>query len=80
MILLPTRQRLISRRDALYRRLDANIKVASVHQVESIMRDIHGINLKLRSYFISEHEPKEVFCDEENYELEKKNPFTVNTL
>ena len=79
MILLPTRQRLINRRDSLYRKLDSCIQIASVHQVEHIMREIHGINLKLRSYFIREHEPKEVFCDEEDT-IEKKNPFTINTI
>lgn len=81
MILLPTRRRLISRRDALYKRLGDVLQVGSVHQVESIMRQIHCINLKLRTYFIREHEPKEVFPDEEeNHEFEEKNPFTVNTL
>ena len=79
MILLPTRQRLIRRRDALYIRLDSCIHIMSVHQVEHIMREIHGINLKLRGYFIREHEPKEVFCDEEDT-IEEKNPFTVNTI
>jgi len=80
MILLPTRQRLIRRRDALYKRLESCIHIASVHQVEEIMRQIHGINLKLRTYFIKEHEPKEVFCDEEEYEIESKNPFKVNSI
>lgn len=78
MIILPTRRRLVRRRDALYEHLESIIQCASVHQVEDIMRQIHGINLKLRTYFIKEHEPKEIFADEEP--VETKNPFTVNTI
>lgn len=81
MILLPTRRRLLRRRDALYQRLAAVVQCGSIHQVESIMRQIHSINLKLRTYFIRAHEPKEVFPDEEeNYDIAPKNPFTINTL
>ena len=43
------------------------------------MREIHIINNKLRGYFIREHEPEELFDDEEN-PIEKKNPFTINTI
>ncbi len=78
MIILPTRQRLIRRRDALYRHLESIIQCASVHHIEDIMKQIHSINLKLRTYFIREHEPKEIFSDEEP--IEEKNPFTVNTI
>ena len=72
MILLPTRRRLERRRDALYRHLHAIIKDASVHEVEDIMRKIHGINLKLRTYFIREgqHEAKELFEDKNTLEAE----------
>ena len=51
MIILPTRRRLERRRDALYRKLHYIIRHASVSQVEEIMRRIHGINLKLKTYF-----------------------------
>jgi hypothetical protein len=80
MIILPTRQRLVRRRDNLYKRLDAIIQIASVHQVENIMREIHGINLKLRSYFVreNEREPKEIFLDDDEEDtIETKNPFTI---
>lgn len=60
MIILPTRRRLESRRDALYERL---MNTLSIHQTEDIMRRIHIINLKLRTYFKREHEPKELFED-----------------
>ena len=73
MIILPTRQKLIRRRDALYEKLDSIVNCASVHQVEDILRRIHSINLKLRTYFVKEHEPKELFEDEDT--VEKKNPF-----
>ncbi len=64
MILLPTRRRLERRRDALYEHLESILQCASVHQVEDIMRKIHGINSKLRTYFVKEqHEPQELFED-----------------
>ena len=76
MIVLPTKRRLERRRDALYERLHA-INDASVHQVEDIMRKIHGINMKLRTYFIreNEREHKELFEDKDP--IEKENPFTI---
>ena len=80
MIILPTRQRLIRRRDALYEHLESIIDCASVHQVEDVMRKIHNINLKLRTYFIREHEPKEIFNEEEDNDIEKKNPFKAVTF
>ena len=82
MIILPTRGRLIRRRDALYDHLQSIIHCSSIHQIEDIMKQIHGINLKLRTYFIREHEPKEVFPDEEDeaIDIKTKNPFTVNTI
>ena len=66
MILLPTRRRLERRRDTLYEHLLSIMQHASVHQVEDIMRQIHGINLKLKTYFQRElrHEPKEIFADD----------------
>lgn len=65
MIILPTRQRLIHRRDALYDKLNDMITLASVQQVEDILRKIHSINLKLKTYFVKSHEPKELFDDED---------------
>lgn len=66
MILLPSSRRLERRRDALYEHLHAIMQHASVHQVEDIMRTIHGVNLKLKTYFERElkHEPKEIFPDD----------------
>ena len=66
MILLPTRRRLERRRDALYHHLQSILQHASIHQVENIMQQIHGINLKLKTYFQRElkHEPKEIFPDD----------------
>lgn len=83
MIVLPTRQKLIRRRDALYERLYSILECCHYQQVEDCMRKIHGINLRLRTYFIREHEPKEVFNDEEENEenrVKAKNPFTINTI
>ena len=51
MIILPTRRRLERRRDSLYERLLAILPAASIGQVEDIMRKIHIINLKLKTYF-----------------------------
>ena len=70
MILLPTRRRLERRRDAFYRHLHATIKDASYHEVEDIMRKIHGINIKLKTYFIKEHEATEFFEDQDPLETE----------
>ena len=65
MIELPTKRRLERRRERLYAYLDSIIRFASTHQVESIMRQIHGINLKLRTYFKGgiDRETKELFID-----------------
>ena len=62
MIILPTRRRLERHREALYGHLHTIIQHASVHQVEDIMQQIHGINLKLKTYF-KRHESKEIFTD-----------------
>ncbi len=51
MIILPTRQRLLKRREALRQHLDRIVDHASVHQVEDLMRKIHQINFKLIHYF-----------------------------
>ena len=73
MIVLPTRRRLERRRDALYEHLHA-INDVSVHQVEDIMRRIHGINMKFRIYFTKNgKEPEEIFEDKDP--VEKENPF-----
>ena len=63
MIILPTRGRLIGRRKALYDKLDSILQCASVQQVEEIMRQVHRINLKLRTYFNKEHEQKQTLTD-----------------
>ena len=65
MIELPTRRRLERRRDRLYEYLNSILLSGSVHQVENIMREIHGINLRLRIYFKNclERQPKELFID-----------------
>lgn len=77
MIVLPTRKRLIHRRDALYDKLHDSLQCASVHEVENIMRKIHSINLKLRTYFLQKHEPKEVFEDNKDNGITTQNPFTL---
>jgi hypothetical protein len=66
MILLPTRRRLERRRDTLYEHLLSIMQHASVHQVEDIMRQIHCINHKLKTYFTREghHEAKEILPDD----------------
>ena len=65
MIELPTRRRLERRRDRLYAHLRSILHNASVVQVENIMRQIHGINLKLRIYFKGgiERQPQELFIN-----------------
>ena len=65
MIELPTRRRLERRRDRLYAHLHSILHNASVVQVENIMRQIHGINFKLRTYFKGgiERQPQELFID-----------------
>ena len=72
MILLPTRRRLERRRDMLYRHLDAILLKASVNEVESVMRLIHIINSKIKTYFIREgqHEPAEIFEEQDPFETE----------
>lgn len=75
MIVLPTRRRLERRRDTLYKHLHAILHCASVNQVEEIMRNIHGINLKIKTYFIRDiyHEPEEFFENDDYFEV--KDPF-----
>ena len=73
MIILPTRRRLERRRDELYRHLGDFLPVASIIEVEGIMRRIHCINLKLRTYFIKEgqNETTELFEDKDTLETEE---------
>ena len=66
MIILPTRKRLERRRDKLYAHLESIINSASIHQVENILRQIHVINLRLRTYFKREREPEEYFLEDDN--------------
>jgi hypothetical protein len=72
MIVLPTRHRLERRRDALYQHLQSILQTASVSQVEAIMRRIHCINLRLRTYFIREgqYETKETFNIQDTIEAQ----------
>ena len=65
MIELPTRRRLERRRDRLYAYLGSILHNASIYHLESIMRQIHGINLKLRTYFNggSDRQPNELFIN-----------------
>lgn len=83
MIELPTRRRLERRRDALYQHLQLFLQRLSVNEVEDTMRKIHGINLKLKTYFSREgYEPEELFEDKDPFEIkysfEEKNPVTVS--
>ena len=84
MMVLPTRRRLERRRDALYKYLDNIVTSASVHEVEDIMRKIHGINFKLKTYFIRQdgHEPAELFEEKDDFEVkypfEAEDPVTIS--
>lgn len=69
MIILPTRQRLEKRREKLYTHLNSIISCSNRHQVENIMRQIHFINLRLRTYFKSAREPKEIFSEQEDNDI-----------
>ena len=79
MIELPTRRRLERRRDRLYAYLESILHHASIHQVENIMRQIHGINLKLRTYFKGgiDRQPKELFINpNEDNDIITQDPAT----
>ncbi len=75
MILLPTRRRLERRREALYQSLQSILQHASIHQVENIMRQIHGINKRLKTYFVRDHEPEELFEAEDPFEAKALSQF-----
>lgn len=66
MILLPGKRKIERRRDQLYHKLNMVITCGSVMQVEDIMRRIHIINLRLKTYFKGgiSREPEEVFNDD----------------
>lgn len=66
MIILPTKRKLIRRRDLLYQRLQSILHFCSIGQVEDIMRKIHHINNRLRSYKDNAREPQEIFKDEDD--------------
>lgn len=84
MIVLPTRRRLERRRDALYKHLHSALQDVPVRTMEDIMRKIHGINLKLRTYFIREgqHETAEFFEEkdplEDEYSFETEDSVTIS--
>lgn len=65
MIELQTQRRLERRRDRLYAHIQSILHYASVVQVENVMRQIHCINLRLRTYFKGgiDHQPQELFID-----------------
>ena len=67
MIELPTRRRLERRRDRLYAHLDSILHNVSIHQVENIVRQIHCLNLRLRTYFNGgvSRQPQELFINPE---------------
>ena len=67
MIELPTRRRLERRREKLYAHLHSILQTASIVQVENIMRQIHSINFKLRTYFKGyiDRQPQELFINPE---------------
>lgn len=56
MIPLPSKQKLIVRRKALYDKLDNIIQFCSIEQVEETMREIHRINMRIRTYFVRKKE------------------------
>ena len=65
MIELVTRRRISGRRDAVYKYILDNIHALSVTRLEHLMRRIHILNLKLKSYdTIPQKEPEEVFKEE----------------
>ena len=67
MIELPTQRRLERRRERLYAHLESILHHASVQKVENIMRQIHCINQRLRTYFKGgiERQPQELFINPE---------------
>jgi hypothetical protein len=84
MIVLPTRKRLERRRDALYKHLFTVVTSTSIHEVEYVMRQIHGINRKLKNYFVREgqHEAAELFEEKDDFEvkfpIEAEDPVMVS--
>lgn len=64
MIVLPTRRRLIRRRNALYEQLYSILSFASITEVEYIARQINIITQRINTYFIKENEPREIFEDD----------------
>ena len=69
MIILPTRQRLERRRERLYAYMHSAINSISVSQTEDIMRQIHRINLRLKTYFKRGREPQEFFNENEDNDI-----------
>lgn len=59
MIILPTHKNLLKKRNELYEHMRSIVQCSSIHQIEDTMRKIHGINLKIRNYFIREYDYKE---------------------
>lgn len=57
MIVLPAKKILIRKRAALYDKLHCIAQHTSVSQVEDIMRNIHRINMRLKTYFNRQNEP-----------------------
>lgn len=64
MIELQTRRRLRGRRDAIYAHILNDVSSLSLHHLEDLMRSIHILNMKIKSYAtIPQKEPEEVFKD-----------------
>jgi hypothetical protein len=80
MIELPTRRRLERRRERLYAHLHFILSNASIIQVENIMRQIHGINIRLRTYFKGgiDRQPQELFNQEDNVTTQDTTQREVN--
>lgn len=78
MIELPTQRRLERRRERLYAHLESILHHASVQKVENIMRQIHSINQRLRTYFKGSicRQPQELFINP----LEDNDITTQNSI
>ena len=66
MIVLPAKKKLIRKRAELYAHLSSIIHIAPAQHVENIMRQIHCINFRLRTYFQRERDPLAMSDEEYN--------------
>ena len=66
MIELVTRKRLRRRRDAIYQHIISDIHSIQLHHLEELMRSIHILNLRIKSYdTIPQQEPEEIFQEKQ---------------